>query len=946
MRHARCAAVAVVLASTAAISASAADQPDEILLRVVAAESGAPIAGAALAIEHDFGEGRAAADQNGLFRIDIPKAGVTYLQIVCEAPNRVTMRQHWRWQSGGLALPAELVLPMPQGVTAGGLVVNEQGAPVGNVLIVISASGRGGSPRPWVRRHELATDAHGRWTCAILPADMRRLVIELRHPDYVPTWHTATARSDPSLEAFRDEHAVLTLEDGVTVWGRVITEAGEPVEGATIEAGRFSDGYTQPIATSRKDGRYRFTVERDDLAVMVRAEHLSPVILRVPKQKIESPIEVRLKPGGVIRGRVMDLRGEAIAGADVRVAVWAGSSQDWRFRTDEDGTFIWDSAPLEGDIEMRVEKGGYITKRRVPMKPGNEFQVTLPDALVVHGRVMDAEMMEPLPRFKVTPAYEQRPELPLFYATDAAVEGIDGEFVIGISEEHTGVFLVIDAEGHLPAKSRRFEVGEGERRWDTALERGEGPSAIVRGPNGGIVAGAEVHRTTHQSCEVFDGRSFLGNTAVSTTTDEFGRFGFPPSLDQYAVIVLTDDGYAIATDEDLREQQVIHLQPWSRIEGRYLVALEPGAEQTIEMMSFNNGYDLRPDFVFRSTVTTDRDGRFMFDRAPAGLVEVKRMLARRRTFGGIVQREMLELEPGRTEKVQLGGRGRSVAGRIVPAAGLDTTRTWTYAGYASLRTADIDWAYPADYASWSDEKQREWWLSWRKTDECAAILERRFRENRAYHFEISPDGAFRIEDVLPGFYHLVVRVEDPDSLLTGIFGDPLGVIEKDVSIREPDASAPMQVFDLGSLELELSTKVPIGEVAPEFEFATVDGETMGLSDFRGRYVLLDFWATWCAPCVTELPEVKKVYDLYREKGLEVIGLSLDVGPEAPKALFDRGGYGWVQGFLGKNESVVTRKFGVVGIPVIILLDPEGRVIARDLRGSAIGEAVAHALGDN
>ena len=152
--------------------------------------------------------------------------------------------------------------------------------------------------------------------------------------------------------------------------------------------------------------------------------------------------------------------------------------------------------------------------------------------------------------------------------------------------------------------------------------------------------------------------------------------------------------------------------------------------------------------------------------------------------------------------------------------------------------------------------------------------------------------------------------------------------------KNPDY-APLKKYKADMAEVKaLRESLTEGKVAPEFSCPTPDGsKNLGPQDFKGKILVLDFWASWCGPCRREIPNIKKVYAEFKDKGLEVVGVSIDHSDEAWKKALEEEKLDYLQ--LSDPKSVTSKLYNYNGIPFIILISPEGIILNKGLRGNEI-----------
>ena len=134
----------------------------------------------------------------------------------------------------------------------------------------------------------------------------------------------------------------------------------------------------------------------------------------------------------------------------------------------------------------------------------------------------------------------------------------------------------------------------------------------------------------------------------------------------------------------------------------------------------------------------------------------------------------------------------------------------------------------------------------------------------------------------------------------------------------------------------------IGKYVVDFSATDLDGNPISLQQYRGKVILLDFWAVWCGPCIGEMPNVKKVYNAYKDKGFDVIGVSFDNNEAELRQYLEVCNIPWRQIFDGQGGPL-KKQYGIGGIPSPWLIDGEGKLISYSARGTTLWQLVAEAV---
>lgn len=147
-------------------------------------------------------------------------------------------------------------------------------------------------------------------------------------------------------------------------------------------------------------------------------------------------------------------------------------------------------------------------------------------------------------------------------------------------------------------------------------------------------------------------------------------------------------------------------------------------------------------------------------------------------------------------------------------------------------------------------------------------------------------------------------------------------------------------------QLASEAALAVGQTFPAFAEKDLDGQPLSLERFKGKVVLVDFWATWCGPCKEELPNVIAAYQKFHGRGFEIVGISLDKSRDALTGFIKEKNMAWPQYFDGLGwQNKLAQQYGINSIPATFLVGADGKIVAKNLRGAALDKKLAALLGE-
>ncbi|MCA9129477.1 MAG: carboxypeptidase regulatory-like domain-containing protein [Planctomycetales bacterium] len=858
-----------------------------------------------------------------------------------------------------LSLPTEYTFYFEKGERLAGRVVDDAGKPIEGVSVQVKTDGgvvlneRTQQSLPaancsgWLAVDEAAsmTNAQGEWEILNAPSLARNPQLQfgllVDHPGFAGDrqWGSYQAKQGITSQQLRNGTATLVMDRGVALRGKISGPAGAPVtKGLVIWV---SDPYIATgvnEATIEPDGTFQLpNLAPGKYPITVLAPGYAPEQREVDVSHGTLPCDFQLEPGNPIRIEVFDASGNAIPNAAVSFGRdgWRGTTAIYNDdhpnvpdsgiprRANEQGMYLWDWAPSDG-VTYTIYKPGYDMKTVTLVAKAEAHRVVLTAPITISGTVVDSLTGNPLDEFKVIPVKAFRPD---FYSTDyqesRVVTGKNGKYEIRINSygESTDRYRVrIEATGYRTAFGRlSLAAGEPSLVEDFQLDRAAALIGRVISPDGSPTHQFDVAIGTATTIPRFDFESPDNSFGKAFRVKGQSTFEVAASFEPQRIRVFNDEGFVeLMVQPEQQDIGEVHLQPYANVSGRLMQGDVPIGNEGIYFRPMVHRGLTEARFQDSFFTKTDPKGNFDFGRLPPILGTVSTYLGPWQDSSlSSSQSIPLDLQPGDHEQIVLGGEGAAVSGRVVARGRSNDkfSKQWSLNWLVSRR---VGLSLPPDATPLSIPSNpgpvESAWLTHPAFSAWLAM-----KEN--HYVKLREDGHFKIHGVAPGEYDLVIQLYDQPA---GCLIEAVGTRIVPITVTPEQAQAGE--LDLKTIEVECRSGPRPGSDMRAYQFIDATGQVLYVNDLGGRHVLVHVWASWCAPCLDSMPEIKADIVKWQSAKFTAIGINVDADKQQGEATAKRLELDWAQNFVG-DRSALARQLAISTVPAYYLIRPDGKLIA-------------------
>ena len=423
------------------------------------------------------------ADGDGRLVIDLPQVPKS-LDVDITTPGYGPYWASWSSENHDEVIPSTFTAVLEAGWSVGGIIVDLEGKPVEGVTVSpsIEFKKRPGDLRQLGVGARVKTDAAGKWRFDSVPVSMSEVDVGIDHPGFKSA-RQSLGPGTFGIKRGREPEARIVLDLGLTVTGRVTDDSGKPIVGALVRT-KFVNDIRE--ARTGADGIYQLAgCEPRTTRIVISAQSRATDMKELTIEPGMKPVDFKLKPGGTVRIRVLDAKGNPVPKARIFFQRWRGRFAYFEFDhasqyADEKGEWVWNEAPLDEFSADICPPDGMELEAQPLIARAEEYVFRTAPALVVSGKVVDAVTKNPIKKFRVVPGFRAA-DTEMHYARNENHMASDGRYTIRRTRADFDV-IRIEADGYRPTSSRDIKSDEGQVSIDFELTEGKNVAARVFTP--------------------------------------------------------------------------------------------------------------------------------------------------------------------------------------------------------------------------------------------------------------------------------------------------------------------------------------------------------------------------------------------------------------------------------------------------------------------------------